>query len=61
MKFCTGRITKQMNIPEVKCGCGILENKAPPPAQSVKAVLDIVFVTRLHCGCYKLWASVLVL
>lgn len=47
------KIKKDANIPEIKCGGGLLENKAP---KSMKAALVIGFVARLHCGWSKLCA-----
>lgn len=52
------KIKKDANIPKVKCGCGILETKAPKP---MKTALVIGFVARLHCGWSKLFALLLVL
>lgn len=52
------KIKKDANIPEIKCGGGLLENKTP---KSMKAPLVIGFVARLHCGWSKLCALTLVL
>lgn len=52
------KIKKHENIPEINCGCDILEKKAPT---SMKAALVVGFVARLHCSWSKLCALLLVL
>lgn len=52
------KIKKDASIQKTKCGCGILENKAP---KSIKAALVIGFVARLHCGWSKEFTLLLVL